>query len=77
MLNSPKRKKSTSTVHGNREELLAKLRTLIGEKESKLKQKQAVDAELKSLNQLVVKKVSHVLKIQLEVLWYLQISSNS
>ena len=57
-LNAQKLRKSTSSVHGSREELLAKLQTLKSDKEGKMKAKQVIDAELKTLNQQVVKKVS-------------------
>lgn len=42
---------------GNREELLATLRILKGEKEEKMKRKQVIDAELKGLSQQLQKKV--------------------
>ncbi|XP_028402201.1 nuclear mitotic apparatus protein 1-like [Dendronephthya gigantea] len=66
-LNMPKRRRSSSTVHGNREELIAKQRTLIGEKQNKWKQKQAIDAELKTLNEIVMKKNETCMKLQANV----------
>ncbi|CAB3996892.1 Hypothetical predicted protein [Paramuricea clavata] len=66
-LYGPKSRKSTSSVHGSRDELLAKLRVLKNEKEEKLKQKQVIDAEIKTLNQQVVKKNETCMKLQANV----------
>jgi hypothetical protein len=59
-LNASKSRKSTSSVHGSRDELLAKIRVLKNEKEQKMKQKQVIDAEIKTVNEQVLKKVSSI-----------------
>jgi hypothetical protein len=47
-------------MHGSRDELLAKIRVLKNEKEQKMKQKQGIDAEIKTVNEQVLKKVSSI-----------------
>ena len=61
-LNASKSRKSTLSVHmhGSRDELLAKIRVLKNEKEQKMKQKQGIDAEIKTVNEQVLKKVSSI-----------------
>ena len=51
-------RRSTSSVHGSRDELLTKLRVLKTEIDQKMEQKRMIIAELKTLTQQVVKKVS-------------------
>ena len=66
-LNASKSRKSTSSVHGSRDELLAKLRDLKNKKEQKMKQKQVIDAEIKALNEQVRKKSDSCMKLQANV----------